>query len=38
MYRLRDHDLDEIEACIAERLGPRPLPEAVHIAKVRAAV
>jgi hypothetical protein len=38
LYRLTDRDLDEIEACIAERIGPKPLPEAVHIGKVRAAV
>jgi hypothetical protein len=37
LYRLTDRDLDEIETCIAERVGPKPLPEAVHIGKVRAA-
>jgi hypothetical protein len=36
LFRLNDHDLDEIEACIAERIGPRPLPEAVQV-KVQAA-
>ena len=25
LYRLTDRDLDEIEACIAERVGPKPL-------------
>ena len=37
LYRLSDRDLDEIESVIAERIGPRPLPEAVHVGKVQAA-
>jgi hypothetical protein len=36
LYRLSDRDLDEIEACLAKRIGPRPLP-AVQIGKVQAA-
>jgi hypothetical protein len=35
LYRLTDRDLDEIEAVIAERIGPKPLPEAVELGKVR---
>jgi hypothetical protein len=37
LHRLTDHDLDEIEACLAKRVGPRPLPEVVHVGKVQAA-
>jgi hypothetical protein len=36
LYRLTDHDLDEIEACLARRVGARPLP-AAEIGKVQAA-
>jgi hypothetical protein len=36
LHRLTDRDLDEIEACLAKRIGPRPLP-AVQIGKVQAA-
>ena len=35
LYRLTDRDLDEIEACIAEKIGPKPLPEAVEVGNVR---
>jgi len=36
LSRLKDRDLDQIEQCISERIGPRPLPEAVQV-KVEAA-
>jgi hypothetical protein len=37
LFRLSDRDIDEIEACLAQRIGARPLPEVVHVGKVQAA-
>jgi hypothetical protein len=37
LFRLTDRDLDQIEACLAERIGPRPLPQVAHLGKVQAA-
>jgi hypothetical protein len=34
LFRLTDRDLDEIEAAIADRIGPRPLPTTEESPKV----